>query len=101
MLGQVRVGVRAGSDSALISKRNLGVELCLSAEFRRRAHSPKLVAIANLAKSSGKPPLIFNLCEWGWVSVDHAATRTIVATFHSTLRVRYGSGESSLDNHGA
>ncbi|KAL5492791.1 hypothetical protein ACEPAI_4239 [Sanghuangporus weigelae] len=26
-------------------------------------------AIADLAKSSGKPPLIFNLCEWGWSQV--------------------------------
>ncbi|OCB87833.1 glycoside hydrolase [Sanghuangporus baumii] len=25
--------------------------------------------IADLAKSSGKPPLIFNLCEWGWSQV--------------------------------
>lgn len=24
-------------------------------------------AIADLAKSSGKPPLIFSLCEWGEV----------------------------------
>ncbi|EJD00169.1 glycoside hydrolase [Fomitiporia mediterranea MF3/22] len=26
-------------------------------------------AIADLAKSSGKPPLVFNLCEWGWSQV--------------------------------
>lgn len=58
-------------------------------------------AIANLAKSSGKPPMIFNLCEWGWVSEDAAGTRMNPVTFHSTLRVRYGSGESSSDNHGA
>ena len=32
-------------------------------EFKRMAD-----AIADLAKSSGKPPLIYNLCEWGWVS---------------------------------
>lgn len=26
-------------------------------------------AIADLAKSSGKPPIIFSLCEWGWSQV--------------------------------
>lgn len=26
-------------------------------------------AIADLAKSSGKPPMIFSLCEWGWSQV--------------------------------
>lgn len=34
----------------------------VSAEYKRMAD-----AIAELAKSSGKPPLLFSLCEWGEV----------------------------------
>lgn len=45
-------------------------------------------AIASVAQSTGKPPLIFSLCEWGWVSSSWSTSCTEVHRLHK---------ESSLD----
>ena len=48
-------------------------ELCLSCVFQKSKtilnleYARMAVAIADLAKSSRKSPIIFSLCEWGWV----------------------------------
>lgn len=47
-------------------------------------------AIADLANSTGTPPIIFSLCEWGWASVSYISYRT-----HCSLYLLFL--ESSVD----
>lgn len=55
-----------GSQSDLLLPLNHGQELRPSSiEFTRMSN-----AIAELSRSSGKPPILFSLCQWGRVGTE-------------------------------
>lgn len=53
-------------------------------------------AIANLSTTTGKTPLVFNLCEWGWVSpsIISVSVKSLTESSDVTLRAKCGFGGS-------
>lgn len=75
-----------GSKLTFIAYMLIRVKLLFQLEYQRMSG-----AIADVAKSTGKPPLIFSLCEWGWVS------RLRGLSIFATPPLKHVLLESSLD----
>jgi len=54
-------------------------------------------AIAKLSKESGKPPILFSLCEWGRVSIVYVFS---MSPLDMTKRKNLGFGPDVLDKAG-